>query len=263
MFPHVPALREPHIYRDVHGKDRVFRPDRCEVSYAVSGVFPAVVAARTDDGTWLIGEATGVRNKSNDAATALGMLRFPMARSKRHRGRRLVQECGFALAAVIGRRHREATANCGPCKRIDGPAPSDDRKARRRLGYKRQAVVQDQSKEARPEKNQCGSKGYRAPEIPHNKAVGSIRVEDIADDPYVNCSAQNLYKSPEFRKEWESARERRIKRGWKVEGVADRAGQVNLRRGLKVESRVETQNFFSRSSNHFCHSDTTRKLNHC
>lgn len=49
----------------------------------------------------------------------------------------------------------------------------------------------------------------------------SIRVEDIASDPYVACTAQNLYKSPEFMKEYEAAHARRIRRGWKIEGVAD------------------------------------------
>jgi hypothetical protein len=48
----------------------------------------------------------------------------------------------------------------------------------------------------------------------------SIRVEDIARE--AECSAQNLYKSPEFMKELRAARARRIRRGWKVEGVADR-----------------------------------------
>jgi hypothetical protein len=48
----------------------------------------------------------------------------------------------------------------------------------------------------------------------------SIWVEDIADE--VGCSFQNLYKSPEFMNEWRSARTRRIKRGWKTEGIADR-----------------------------------------
>jgi hypothetical protein len=47
----------------------------------------------------------------------------------------------------------------------------------------------------------------------------SIRVEDIAAE--AGCTLQNLYKSREFKREWESARERRIRRGWKVEGVAD------------------------------------------
>jgi hypothetical protein len=55
---------------------------------------------------------------------------------------------------------------------------------------------------------------YRA-----KRARESIRVEDIADE--VGCSFQNLYKSPEFMNEWKSARARRIKRGWKIDGIAD------------------------------------------
>jgi hypothetical protein len=55
---------------------------------------------------------------------------------------------------------------------------------------------------------------YRA-----RKPRESIRVEDIAKE--AKCSAQNLYKSPVFKREWEGARERRIRRGWKIEGVAD------------------------------------------
>jgi hypothetical protein len=48
----------------------------------------------------------------------------------------------------------------------------------------------------------------------------SIRVQDIADE--AGCSFQNLYKSLEFMSEWNSARARRIKRGWKIDGTADR-----------------------------------------
>ncbi len=47
----------------------------------------------------------------------------------------------------------------------------------------------------------------------------SIRVEDIARE--AECSAQNLYKSLEFKREWDAARARRARRGWKIEGVAD------------------------------------------
>jgi hypothetical protein len=55
---------------------------------------------------------------------------------------------------------------------------------------------------------------YRA-----SKERESIRIEDIAAE--AACSPQNLYKSPEFKKEWGSARARRFKRGWKLDGVAD------------------------------------------
>jgi hypothetical protein len=55
---------------------------------------------------------------------------------------------------------------------------------------------------------------YRA-----NRPRQSIRVEDIAKE--AECSAQNLYKSPDFKREWDAARARRIRRGWKIEGVAD------------------------------------------
>ncbi len=55
---------------------------------------------------------------------------------------------------------------------------------------------------------------YRA-----SKARESIRVEDIAAE--AECSPQNLYKSPVFQKEWGAVRARRIRRGWKDEGVAD------------------------------------------
>ena len=51
------------------------------------------------------------------------------------------------------------------------------------------------------------------------KASESIRVEDIATE--AGCTPQNLYKSPEFQKGWKSAHARRIRHGWKVEGVAD------------------------------------------
>jgi len=47
----------------------------------------------------------------------------------------------------------------------------------------------------------------------------SIRVEDIAKE--AKCSAQNLYKSPEFKRFWKAAQAKRIRRGWKIEGVAD------------------------------------------
>jgi hypothetical protein len=47
----------------------------------------------------------------------------------------------------------------------------------------------------------------------------SIRVQDIAHE--AQCSAQNLYRSDEFKKELGAARARRLRRGWKVEGVAD------------------------------------------
>jgi hypothetical protein len=49
----------------------------------------------------------------------------------------------------------------------------------------------------------------------------SIRIQDIASDSFVACSAQNLYNSPEFMKEYKNARARRFRRGWKVDGVAD------------------------------------------
>jgi hypothetical protein len=51
------------------------------------------------------------------------------------------------------------------------------------------------------------------------RARESIRVEDIARE--AGCSVQNLYKSPEFKKDLEAARKTRIRRGWKNEGVAD------------------------------------------
>jgi hypothetical protein len=47
----------------------------------------------------------------------------------------------------------------------------------------------------------------------------SIRVEEIAAE--AGCSAQNLYESPEFRKVLAAARNRRMRRGWKVDGIAD------------------------------------------
>jgi hypothetical protein len=62
---------------------------------------------------------------------------------------------------------------------------------------------------------------YRA-----KRASESIRVEDIAIE--VDCTPQNLYKSLEFQKEWDSARARRIRRGWKVEGVADCVDESTL-----------------------------------
>jgi hypothetical protein len=57
---------------------------------------------------------------------------------------------------------------------------------------------------------------YRA-----EKGRQSIRIRDIASDPYVACSPQNLYKSPAFMKELKATRARSIRRGWKSEGVAD------------------------------------------
>jgi hypothetical protein len=47
----------------------------------------------------------------------------------------------------------------------------------------------------------------------------SIRLDDIAKE--AGCTPQNLYKSPDFQSEWRSVRARRIKLGWKIEGVAD------------------------------------------
>jgi hypothetical protein len=55
---------------------------------------------------------------------------------------------------------------------------------------------------------------YRA-----KKERESVRVEDIAEE--AKCSAQNLYKSPEFRGALKAVRARRIRCGWKTEGVAD------------------------------------------
>jgi hypothetical protein len=51
------------------------------------------------------------------------------------------------------------------------------------------------------------------------KARESIRIDHIANE--AGCTPQNLYKSPEFMNEFNSARARRTRRGWKIEGVAD------------------------------------------
>jgi hypothetical protein len=55
---------------------------------------------------------------------------------------------------------------------------------------------------------------YRA-----KRAGESLRVEEIAAE--AGCSAQNLYDSPDFRKVLAAARDWRIRRGWKLDGVAD------------------------------------------
>jgi hypothetical protein len=47
----------------------------------------------------------------------------------------------------------------------------------------------------------------------------SIEIKDIAAE--AGCSYQNLHQSLEFNKALNAAREGRIKRGWKFEGVAD------------------------------------------
>jgi hypothetical protein len=55
---------------------------------------------------------------------------------------------------------------------------------------------------------------YRA-----KKPGESIRVEEIATQ--AGCSVQNLYDSPEFRKVLAAARDLRLRRGWKMDGVTD------------------------------------------
>jgi hypothetical protein len=47
----------------------------------------------------------------------------------------------------------------------------------------------------------------------------SIRVEDLAAE--AGCTAQNLRRSPEFRRVFREAYDARVRRGWKIEGVAD------------------------------------------
>ncbi|HZW31003.1 MAG TPA: hypothetical protein VFF52_09870 [Isosphaeraceae bacterium] len=54
----------------------------------------------------------------------------------------------------------------------------------------------------------------------------SIRVEDIAVE--AGCTAQNLRRSPEFRRAFRQARDARVRRGWKIDGVADAADDATL-----------------------------------
>jgi hypothetical protein len=54
----------------------------------------------------------------------------------------------------------------------------------------------------------------------------SIRVEDIAAES--GCSPQNLYKSAEFQQELKRAQAQRVRRGWKIEGIADSAVDSSL-----------------------------------
>jgi hypothetical protein len=87
-------------------------------------------------------------------------------------------------------------------------------------GDQESSTVRTQSKRTRrPRRITKVQKGIVILKYRAKKMTESIRVEDIAAE--ADCTAQNLYKSPDFKREWESARERRIKRGWKVEGVAD------------------------------------------
>jgi hypothetical protein len=57
----------------------------------------------------------------------------------------------------------------------------------------------------------------------------SIRVEDIARE--AECTPQNLYKSPDFKEKWKRACDGRIRRGWKIEGIADCPDDSTLEMG--------------------------------
>jgi hypothetical protein len=100
-----------------------------------------------------------------------------------------------------------AASTASECKAVtpSKPQPKPTRKPRRISSIQRAIAILK----------------YRA-----KHANESIRIQDIAIE--TGCSFQNLYKSPDFRKEWESAREKRINRGWKVGGIADRPDNSTL-----------------------------------
>jgi hypothetical protein len=111
--------------------------------------------------------------------------------------RRLVEVQG-GTAFQAGDPHGQDARAPSPANR---PNPTKRSRRRRDLSKIQKAIVILQ---------------YRA-----RKAGESIRVEEIAAE--AGCSPQNLYDSPEFRKVLAAARNLRIRRGWKLDGVADAA----------------------------------------
>jgi hypothetical protein len=108
-------------------------------------------------------------------------------------------------------------------------SPGEDRQAAAAEASGRKALPSSGAKQKRPRGPRRISKVQTAIVILQYRAkkeLESIRVEDIAKE--AKCSAQNLYKSPEFMSALKAARAWRIERGWKIEGVADRPDDSTL-----------------------------------
>jgi hypothetical protein len=109
-----------------------------------------------------------------------------------------------------------------PAAAGSGGEPRGDRQGAGAATSRSKALPSSGAKQKRPRGPREISKVQKAIVILKfwaKKERESIQVEVIAKE--AECSVQNLYKSPEFTRELKAARARRIRRGWKNEGVTD------------------------------------------